>query len=124
MELLGVKVKTNFKVTTGTITAIGPNVIVIATGSVSPAGGHPGGTVEIATVRQVLSGEIDCSNFNKILIVDEDHSIKALSTADFLSNLDCDVELLTGCTQERKRSSVPFKWFTKESLKNPSSLDR
>ena len=69
---------------------------MIATGSVSPTGGHPGGTVEIATVRQVLSGEIDCSNFNKILIVDEDHSIKALSAADFLSNLDCDVELLTG----------------------------
>jgi thioredoxin reductase len=96
MELLGVKVKTNFKVTTDTITAIGPNVIVIATGSVSPTGGHPGGTVEIATVRQVLSGEIDCSNFNKVLIVDEDHSIKALSAADFLSNLDCHVELLTG----------------------------
>ena len=96
MELLGVQVNTNFKVTTDTITATGPNVIVIATGSVSPTGEHPGGTVEIATVRQVLSGEIDCSNFNKILIVDEDHSIKALSAADFLSNLDCDVELLTG----------------------------
>ena len=96
MELLGIQVNTNFKVTTDTISEVDPNVLVIATGSVSPMEGYPDGAVEIATVRQVLSGETDCSNFNKILIVDEDHSIQALSAADFLSDLNCKVELLTG----------------------------
>ena len=90
MELLSIQVNTNFKVTTDTISEVDPNVLVIATGSVSPMEGYPDGAVEIATVRQVLSGETDCSNFNKILIVDEDHSIQALSAADFLSNLDCE----------------------------------
>ena len=93
---MSVQVNTNFNVTTDTISEVNPHVLVIATGSVSPTEGYPYGAVEIATVRQVLSGETDCSNFNKILIVDEDHSIQALSAADFLSDLNCEVELLTG----------------------------
>ena len=96
MELLSVQVNTNFNVTTDTISEVDPHVLVVATGSVSPTEGYLYGAVEIATVRQVLSGETDCSNFNKILIVDEDHSIQALSAADFLSDLNCEVELLTG----------------------------
>ena len=93
---LEVGVHLNSEVTQETIESEAPDAVVIATGSLPslpdiPAmdGGH------VVDARSVLAGEVEVWKGQRVLVLAGEHHIQSLSTADYLANKCCKVEVLT-----------------------------
>lgn len=97
MKLLGVTVHLDTKVTPETVRREQPDALVVATGSVplplamytQISGADQPNVVE---VKDVLTGKVNVGR--KVLVVDMDQTIQALSTADFLASQGKQVEVI------------------------------
>ena len=97
-ELLGLEVGVhlNSEVTEETIEREAPDAVVIATGSWASLPDIPatdGGRVVDA--RSVLAGEVEVWKGQRVLVLAGEHHIQSLSTADYLADQGCKVEVLT-----------------------------
>jgi pyruvate/2-oxoglutarate dehydrogenase complex dihydrolipoamide dehydrogenase (E3) component len=96
MQLLEVEVHMHSEVTAETIAREAPDAVVIATGSwpilpdLPTSGGAP-----LVEARAVLAGEVPMQAGQRVVVLAGEHHIQALSTADFLVDQGCQVEVLT-----------------------------
>ena len=94
MKLLGVDVHLNTEVTADMVKQLGPDVVIVATGSLPLFPHIPGVDQDnVVEVRAVLTGQVEVGQ-NVVIIAGEQH-IQALSTADFLATQGKKVQVLT-----------------------------
>ncbi|MDO8491858.1 MAG: FAD-dependent oxidoreductase [Dehalococcoidia bacterium] len=97
MKLLDVDVRLNTEVTPELVRQSKPDALVVATGSIPlPLTMYriPGADQEnVVEVKDVLSGKVQVGQ--NVLVVDVDHTIQALSTADFLATQGKKVEVIS-----------------------------
>lgn len=95
MKLLGVDVHLGTEVTAETVKKENPDVVIVATGSVPRVPYDIKGIDQdnVVNVRQVLSGRVEVGQ--NVLIVDGQHHIQGMATADFLAQQGKTVELIT-----------------------------
>lgn len=96
MKLLGVDVHLNTEVTVDTVKSENPDVVVVATGSLSRTPDDIKGIEQgnvVNNVRDVLTGKVEVGQ--NVLIVDGQRHIQGMSTADFLAQQGKNVEVIT-----------------------------
>ncbi len=93
----GVEVQTGIEVTAEMIERESPGAVIIATGSRPALPPVPGADLpHVATVWQVLQGEKRAQPGEHVLVYDTIGFHQATSTAEFLADQGCDVEVVTG----------------------------
>ncbi len=92
-KLLGVDVHLGSPVDVGTVEEANPDAVIVATGGVPARATFPGADQpSVVQARDVLSGKAQAGK--KVIIVATDRGMEGLTTADFLSDRDSDVEVL------------------------------
>jgi mycofactocin system FadH/OYE family oxidoreductase 2 len=92
-KLLGVDVHLGSTVDEKTIEEINPDVVIVATGGLPAAATFAGATQpNVVQARDVLVGKAQAGK--KVVLLAMDRGMEALTTADFLSDRDCEVEVL------------------------------
>ena len=94
----GVRLVVNSAVTSSQVTALKPDVVVLATGSRPAApwwadGDAPDGAPRVVDLREVLTGEVTPSG--RVVVIDELGFHQATSVAELLADRGCTVEVLT-----------------------------
>lgn len=93
----GVEVRTGVEVTAEMIEREEPDAVIIATGSRPSLPPVPGADLaHVATVWQVLQGEKSAQPGEHVLVYDTIGFHQATSTAEFLADQGCNVEIVTG----------------------------
>ena len=93
---LEVAVRLNTEVTQETIEREAPDAVVFATGSQPVLPDLPAtGDGRMVDAREVLAGEVPLRSGQPVVVVAWEHHIQALSTAEFLADKGCQVEVLT-----------------------------
>jgi len=95
MKLLDVDVHLNSEVTVDTVKEQNPDVVVVATGSLPLVPDDIEGIEQdnvVNNVRDVLNGNVEVGQ--NVLVVDGQHHIQGLSTADFLAQQGKTVEVI------------------------------
>ena len=94
---VGVEVQTGIEVTAEMIERESPDAVIIATGSHPALPPVPGADLpHVATVWQVLLGEKRAQPGEHVLVYDTIGFHQATSTAEFLADQGCNVEVVTG----------------------------
>lgn len=98
IEKLAVEVKLNTEIAPGNLPDT-VDAVVVATGSVPQVPDIPGagsGGPRIVTVFDVLEGRVTIEAGQRVVLLDEDGTFKAGSTAEFLADRGADVHVVTG----------------------------
>jgi NADPH-dependent 2,4-dienoyl-CoA reductase/sulfur reductase-like enzyme len=96
MQRLEVEVHLGTEVTLDTIDRVAPDVVVFATGSRPYIPDLPvRGAAQVVEARAILGEEVPVHAGQRVLVVAGEHHMQALSTADFLADKGCQVEVLT-----------------------------
>jgi len=91
---LDVEVQTGVTATAETVRNENPDAVIVATGSTPDPYGIPGGDgPEVADVSDILSGTVTPGK--RVLIVDRLGFHEATSTAEFMADQGCEVEVVT-----------------------------
>jgi pyruvate/2-oxoglutarate dehydrogenase complex dihydrolipoamide dehydrogenase (E3) component len=96
MQRLEVEVHLHSEVTAATIAREAPDAVVVATGSwpILPDLPSSGGA-QLVEARAVLAGEVLVQAGQRVVVLAGEHHMQALSTADFLAEKGCRVEVIT-----------------------------
>ena len=95
MDLLGVEVHLKTEATAEAIQRGEPDEVVIATGSQPAMPDLSSAGVQLVDPRAVLSGEVQLEESQRVVVLAGEHHIQALSTADYLADKGCQVQVLT-----------------------------
>ena len=91
---LDIEVRTGVAATADTVRAENPDAVIVATGSVPDRTAIPGSNgAEVADVTDVLSGAVTPGE--RVLVVDRLGFHEATSTAEFMAEQGCQVEVVT-----------------------------
>ncbi len=91
---LNVDVRTGTDATAETVQAESPDAVIVATGSTPDRYGIPGGDgPEVADVTDILSGAVKPGK--RVIVIDRLGFHEATSTAEFLAEQGCEVEVVT-----------------------------
>ena len=92
-KLLGVDVNLGCTVDEKTIEEVRPDAVIVATGGLPAAASFPGATQpNVVQARDVLMGKVQAGE--KVVLLAEDRGMEGLTTADFLCDRGCEVEML------------------------------
>ena len=92
-KLLGVDVHLGSPVDVGTVEEANPDAVIVATGGTPARATFPGADQpSVVQARDVLSGKAQAGR--RVILVATDRGMEGLTTADFLSDRGCDVEVL------------------------------
>ncbi len=92
-KLLGVDVHLGTAVDEGTVAEVNPDAIIVATGGLPATPTFPGGDQpQVVQAREVLAGKAQAGK--RVVMLALDRGMEALTTADFLSDRGCEVEVL------------------------------
>jgi NADPH-dependent 2,4-dienoyl-CoA reductase/sulfur reductase-like enzyme len=92
-KLLGVDVHLGTAVDERIVTDVNPDAVIVATGGLPAAPTFPGATEpHVVQARDVLAGEAEAGK--RVVLLALDRGMEALTTADFLSDRGCEVEVL------------------------------
>jgi mycofactocin system FadH/OYE family oxidoreductase 2 len=92
-KLLGVDVHLGCTVDQKTIEEVNPDVVIVATGGLPAAATFAGSTQpNVVQARDVLVGKAQAGK--RVVLLAMDRGMEALTTADFLSDRGCEVEVL------------------------------
>ncbi|MEE8290589.1 MAG: FAD-dependent oxidoreductase [Candidatus Tectomicrobia bacterium] len=96
LERLEVAVHLHREVTDAIVAREAPDTVVIATGSRPLVPDLPlAGAAQVVEARAILAGDVPVQPQQRVLVVAGEHHIQALSTADFLAEKGCRVEVLS-----------------------------
>ena len=94
IEQLGVDVRTNVTATAETVLAAKPDAVIVATGSLPDGAAIPGADGPgVADVTDILSGRV--APGKRVLLIDRLGFHEASSTAEFMAEQGCQVEVVT-----------------------------
>jgi len=94
IEQLDVEIRTGTTATLDSVLAAKPDAVIVATGSVPNRAAIPGSdSPSVADVVDILSGKVTPGR--KVLIIDRLGFHEATSTAEFLAEQGCEVEVVT-----------------------------
>ncbi|NJO55169.1 MAG: mycofactocin system FadH/OYE family oxidoreductase 2 [Rhodospirillales bacterium] len=94
IEQLEVDVQTGVTATAETVLAANPDAVIVATGSIPDRNAIPGSdSPAVADVTDILSGKVTPGK--RVLMIDRLGFHEATSTAEFLAEQGCEVEVLT-----------------------------
>jgi mycofactocin system FadH/OYE family oxidoreductase 2 len=92
-KLLGVDVHLGSPVDVGTVEEANPDAVIVATGGTPAQATFPGADQpSVVQARDILSGKAQAGR--RVILVATDRGMEGLTTADFLSDRGCDVEVL------------------------------
>ncbi len=95
MQLLGVDVRLGTEATVETIQREAPDEVVVATGSQPAEPGLSTAGVPVVDPRAVLSEDVEVKPSQRAVVLAGEHHMQALTTADFLADKGCQVQVLT-----------------------------
>ena len=94
IEQLGVEAQTNVTATAETVLATKPDAVIVATGSLPDSAAIPGADGPgVADVTDILSGRV--APGKRVLLIDRLGFHEASSTAEFMAEQGCQVEVVT-----------------------------
>ncbi|TVR97119.1 MAG: mycofactocin system FadH/OYE family oxidoreductase 2 [Rhodospirillales bacterium] len=94
VEQLDIQVRTGIEATPDSIHALAPDAVIVATGSTPDRTAIPGGDgPEVCDVTDILSGRVTPGH--NVIVIDRLGFHEATSTAEFLADQGCAVEVVT-----------------------------
>ncbi|MFI5394268.1 MAG: FAD-dependent oxidoreductase [Candidatus Binatia bacterium] len=120
MRLLGVDVRLNTVATPETVLNLGPDAVIVATGSVPRTLDIPGADQpNVVQAWDVLAGTAPVGQ--RVVVVSEDDGMETPSVADFLATQGKQVEILhkwlmIGSRIERYTTGIVFYWLYKNGV--------
>ncbi len=92
-KILGVNVNLGSPVDESTVLAANPDAVIVATGGLAAGATFPGANQpNVVTARDVLSGKVEPGK--KVILLATDRGMESLTTAEFLAERGCEVEIL------------------------------